>query len=149
MDVYTFGGNAIICSNAEVTKEYFYNFFQKKLSSNKPCFLKKTTFWTFTGIHGMPDGKCGNPAPKGMDEHKTTIDKIKSDFKDIISTMEYKFKNPKYIGNSRGITGIDEASKEEIDDVLKLFKDENCANVLILPDNERMFSAKSSKQKLL
>ena len=137
MDVYTFGGNAIICSNAEVTKEEFYNFFEKKFSeldrsSAKPFFLKGTTFWTFCGTHGKSDGKLGDPAAKGMDEHKTTIDKIETDFDDIISSMEYTFKNPLYIANARGNKGIDKTSKDQINDILKLFKDENCPNVLIL-----------------
>ena len=46
--------------------------------------------------------------------------------------MEYKFKNPKYIGNPRGNTGIDEMNKDEVDDVLELLKERNHPNVLIL-----------------
>ena len=139
MDVYNFQGNAIICSNAVATKDSFYKFFKTKFSelrnqNDKPCFLKGTQFWTFTGTHGKSDGKLGNPIGKGIEEHKTTIDKIKIDFNDVISSMEYKFKNPKYIGNPRGkgIAGIDEGSKDEIDDVLELFQEKNHPNVLIL-----------------
>ena len=81
MDVYNFQGNAIICSNAEATKDSFYKFFKTKFSelrnqNAKPCFLKGTTFWTFCGTHGKPDGKLGNPEGRGMDEHDNMIAKI-------------------------------------------------------------------------
>ena len=137
MDVYTLKGNAIICSNNTVTKEDFQNFFKTKFSEvktnpNNPFFLKGTTFWTFTGTHGKSDGKQGNPAGKGMDEHDNVIGKIEDDFKDIIETMHYTFEPVEYIGRPYGTSGINSRQKRRLDKILKDFKDQNCPNVLIL-----------------
>ena len=87
--IYNFKDNAIICSNNEVTKKDFYNFFKTKFSEVKtipdnPFFLKETMFRTFSGTHGTSDGHLGNPEGKGMDEHDNQIEKIEHDFKVVM-----------------------------------------------------------------
>ena len=151
MDVYTLEGNAIICSNNTVTKEDFQNFFKTKFSEvktnpNNPFFLKGTTFWTFTGIHGKSDGKQGNPVGKGLDEHDNIIGKIGDDFKDIIETMNYTFRPVRYIGKPRGTSGINLRQKLSVDEVLELFVDKNFPNVLILA---YCFSSKNELKNFL
>ena len=125
--VYTFKGNAIICSNEVVTKEHFYNFFKTKFSeidrsSHKPFFLKGTTFWTFCGTHGKPDGKLGNPEGRGMDEHDNMIARIEENFKDIIETMHYTFEPVEYIGRPYGTSGINSRQTRRLDKILRDFQ---------------------------